>query len=144
MSLSRFTARITLGCALACLALFPVAASAGTYSVLPHATSAPIFLPAGVRIVVAHVQSNSTDGGLAQITTAVDADGSINWVGLEASHGVTPTLVQGRSNLAGTHVAYIDRNNTVAIETFGPNHILIRNRTFLHLTVTLDIGSIHE
>jgi hypothetical protein len=144
MSLSRFSSRLILAGALACLTLFPVMAKAATYLVLPGAKSAPINLPFGARLLVAHVVSSSSDGGLASITVAVDSNGFINWVGLEAGNGGTPALVQGRAQLAGAHIAYIDRNKTVAIEVSGFNQIVISNKSVTLAHVALELGTIHE
>jgi hypothetical protein len=96
-----------------------------SYSLATGANSAPI-TPATNRSVLV-MGCCTTTGGVGQVSLlhATVPSTFIEWVGLESPSG--PAVTSGVSNVAGTHIVYIDFNHQVDIQTASADTIRIHN-----------------
>jgi hypothetical protein len=66
-----------------------------------------------------------TKQGVGQVSLIHVPSNNIGWVGLESTSGAA--ITQGVTNVAGTHIVYIDFLHTVDIQVASADTILIHN-----------------
>jgi hypothetical protein len=94
-----------------------------SYSLAAGANSAAI-TPVTNRSVLV-MGCSTTAEGVGQVSLFHYPGIGITWVGLESYPGAT--ITQGNSNLAGTHIVYIDVNHQVDIQVASADTIRVHN-----------------
>ena len=102
-------------------------AAVASYSLAPGANSAQITPAPSKPVLVMGCCTTTPFQGVGQVSLQHIPSFVIQWVGLESVSGTTPAITQGSTNVAGTHILYIDFSHEVAIQVASADTIRVHN-----------------
>ena len=106
-----------------------------TYNLAPGANSAAITPVANQSVLLIGSQTALGYRGIGMATILHVPSSFIEWVGLESPN--PSSVTSGFSNVAGTHILYLDYGHQVDVQVAGTDTIRIHNGT--SITVTGDL-----
>jgi hypothetical protein len=108
-----------------------------SYSLAGGANSAPITPVTNRAVQVMGCCTTAATKGVGQVSLLHVPSSGMQWVGLESPYGAAVT--SGVSNVAGTHIVFIDSSHHVDIQVAGADTICVHNsiNTTLAGNVTL-------
>ena len=98
-----------------------------SYNLAAGADGAPITPANNKSVLVMGCCTTTPIQGVGQVSLQHIPSFVIQWVGLESVSGTPPAITQGSTNVAGTHIVYIDFSHQVAIQVASADTIRVHN-----------------
>jgi hypothetical protein len=102
-------------------------AAVASYNLAAGANSVQITPATNKPVLVMGSCTTTPFQGVGQVSLQHIPSFVIQWVGLESVSGTPPAITQGSTNVAGTHILYIDFSHEVAIQVASADTIRVHN-----------------